>query len=71
MLQALCDVRLAQPLQGEVQGGGGDEGIILNLLSSLQGHNLLLLVNVGHLIVWAIPLHTYIAPLYCYKGDAY
>ena len=56
MLQALGNVRLAQPLEGEVQRSCGYEGIILNLLAALEGDDLVLLVNLSHLVLRPIPL---------------
>jgi hypothetical protein len=49
VLQPVSDVALTQPLQGEVQGCGCDHGSVLNLMPVLQGHDLLLLVDLSHL----------------------
>ena len=57
VLQPVGEVAFAQPLQGEVQGRGGDEGAVLDLLPVLQGHDLLLLVDLGHLVVLSVFLH--------------
>ena len=47
---------LAQPGHHDVQGQGGNEGIVLDLLAILQRHDLSVLVNACDLVLGSIPL---------------
>ena len=46
--EAIGPLLLAGPVESEVQGQGGDQGVILDLLARLQGDRLGVLVDAGH-----------------------
>ena len=58
MLEVIGPLVLACPLEGEGQGNGADESIVLDGLACLQGHDLLILIDVGDLKLGSIFLCT-------------
>ena len=52
----ICLLLLAKPRHHDVQGQGGDEGIVLDLLAVLQSDNLSILVNACDKVAGTISL---------------
>lgn len=55
--EAISPLLLAAPLEGDVQGHGGDQGVVLDLVTVLQRHSPALPVQVSDTVVRAVPLH--------------
>lgn len=57
VVELVCPLLLSQPLECDIQWRGRDECIVLNLLPVFQRHNLLVLVQLGHLEIRSVFLH--------------